>query len=230
MHLELREADELDVALTPAPTSNPPRSSAAERHSKAHSVRGVFLLLYLFIRVCIISRLVVSTGSVHCQQSESPLHTLHHSHVLSFGHEQLDYPHQEVRIALAEFATMPFPIVTRDESRVLHLTALVQRLEAATSRLEDIAQSTGDFKAAPHTALAPTASPAATALSVPTASPQPTIREPPAAVKEDLPASVVEFDTIVEDDITVFEKISKKLGDVVAKQVCGACARCSMWA
>jgi adenylyl cyclase-associated protein len=100
------------------------------------------------------------------------------------------------------------------QTGVLKLTAL-RRLEAATSRLEDIATSVdgpsalenGDGKsAAPG---APTAT--AAAVSAPAAAPAP----PP----EPLPRSIEEFDELIQSDVAAFVTASSKIGGLVEEQV-----------
>jgi adenylyl cyclase-associated protein len=107
------------------------------------------------------------------------------------------------------------------------LTALVSRLEAATSRLEDIATSThgldptsrsvGPTPSSISSSIPPSAGPTATIPAAKTGAAAP--------IEEDLPAVVVEFDTIVKDDLAPLEKISQGLGGLVAEQV-----RLAAWA
>ncbi len=93
----------------------------------------------------------------------------------------------------------------------------LQRLEAATARLEDIASSTIDLPqtatdlqprsgAPPNTGTASTPAPAAPAAA-PTAPPEP------------VPESIEEFDTFVATSVGKYVKLSNALGGLVAEQV-----------
>lgn len=109
------------------------------------------------------------------------------------------------------------------------LTALVSRLEAATSRLEDIATSTHGLDPIPRS-VDPTPSSKSAALppSAGSTATVPTAKTAAAApVEEDLPAVVVEFDTIVKDDLAPLEKISQGIGGLVAEQVRFVTSKCS---
>lgn len=106
------------------------------------------------------------------------------------------------------------------------LTALFSRLEAATSRLEDIATSTHGLDHADRSVGAPASSTSKAApIAAPTsaaAAPVPTStakEAAPSPVADDFPAVVVEFDTIIKDDLAPFEKISSGFGGIVAEQV-----------
>ncbi|KAK4193678.1 adenylate cyclase associated N terminal-domain-containing protein [Podospora australis] len=109
---------------------------------------------------------------------------------------------------------------------------LIKRLEAATSRLEDIAQSAIDSppqssftpsvtstppppsKSAPPPA-PPSAPPAAPVVIAPIPTPAP---PPPAAAKVDLPETVEEYDAFIGSSLDKWLKLSSKLGGVVAEQ------------
>ncbi|KAH8172652.1 adenylyl cyclase-associated protein [Sarocladium implicatum] len=96
-------------------------------------------------------------------------------------------------------------------SSMHNLTTLIKRLEAATSRLEDIATSTElpkDVPALKDTIL----SPPAASTPQPTAAPTP----PPAA--EELPESIEDFDNFLNSSVERFVKLSNEIGGVVAKQ------------
>jgi len=102
------------------------------------------------------------------------------------------------------------------------LTQLVNRLEAATSRLEDIASSTAGFEVAQArqsdgatqsgAAAASTPSdPAATPNAGATPSqPKPASTNPPA---------IESFDALIRDDLTIWFDLSNQLGGVIAEQV-----------
>lgn len=89
------------------------------------------------------------------------------------------------------------------------LTVALTRLEAATSRLEDIASTSAGFDAnPPNGASAP---PAAAAGAATTAS-------PPVKAAESLPASVEAFDAIINTDLKPWLELSSKLGNVIDGQ------------
>ena len=101
-----------------------------------------------------------------------------------------------------------FPAIPRAE-----LTAIINRLEAATSRLEDMASATVE---PPKTNGA--APPPATPLPpVPVAAAAPP--EPPKPLPEDLPESVEEFDGFLTGPLKKFVNLSDELGGPVAEQV-----------
>ncbi|KAJ4300226.1 suppressor of rasval19 [Collariella sp. IMI 366227] len=131
-------------------------------------------------------------------------------------------------------------------SSMHNLTTLIKRLEAATSRLEDIAQSSLDhpqvsqgFQQAvspsqPPAPSAPRSAPTAKAASAAPAAPLPprprrarslpnrhqTLRAPPppAPAAEPVPESVEEFDTLINQSLTNWVKLSNDLGGLVAEQ------------
>lgn len=90
------------------------------------------------------------------------------------------------------------------------LTDIVNRLEAATSRLEDMASAALD----PHGSLG--APPAPTGTLPPPPASQANAPKP---VVEDLPESVEEFDVFLAGSLKTYVDRSKELGDVVAEQV-----------
>ncbi|KAH7022467.1 adenylate cyclase associated N terminal-domain-containing protein [Ilyonectria destructans] len=94
-----------------------------------------------------------------------------------------------------------------------NLTTLIKRLEAATSRLEDIASSTdvpNDIPASNP----PIASPSvATAISTPPAAPA-----PPKPAAEAIPESIEEFDNFLSSAVDKYVKLSNQLGGLVAQQ------------
>lgn len=85
------------------------------------------------------------------------------------------------------------------------------RLEAATSRLEDMATSVDESH--PSTvAVIPTANQSSDSQSTPVPShPQP--------VLEPLPRAIEEFDKLISQDVKSFVEASEKLGDLVEQQV-----------
>ncbi|KAJ1331743.1 adenylyl cyclase-associated protein [Microdochium nivale] len=92
-----------------------------------------------------------------------------------------------------------------------NLTTLIKRLEAATSRLEDIASST---TAQPQSA---SAAPNISSLSSapPAASATPTQQPAPA---EELPESIEEFDSFIASSVQKYVDASNKIGGAVAEQ------------
>lgn len=85
------------------------------------------------------------------------------------------------------------------------------RLEAATSRLEDIATST-ELPKDVSALTQPTASPS-DALTVPVLPPG------PGQAAEPLPESIEDFDKFLSSAVDKYAKLSDQLGGVVAKQV-----------
>jgi len=95
-----------------------------------------------------------------------------------------------------------------------NLTTLIKRLEAATSRLEDIAGSAQESTTRGIT-------PSTTATSsngdvTPSASQS---RAPIPEPAEDEPETVQAFDTMTNDDLKNFSDLSNKVGGLVAQQV-----------
>ncbi|OCT48126.1 Adenylyl cyclase-associated protein [Cladophialophora carrionii] len=91
-----------------------------------------------------------------------------------------------------------------------NLTTLIKRLEAATSRLEDIATAI-DGPGAPvtngvTTSLLPSSAPAGTPEQAPPPPPEP------------LPRSVEAFDQIIQEDVVAFVKAAEKIGGLVEEQ------------
>ncbi|KAI9688095.1 MAG: hypothetical protein M1822_001601 [Bathelium mastoideum] len=95
------------------------------------------------------------------------------------------------------------------------LTRLVSRLEAATSRLEDIASSATSFEAPPSTTPNGSFSASSTA-KVSGPSPQATTPTPPKA--SSLPPAVEEFETIINGDVKPYLNLSQELGGPIAEQ------------
>jgi hypothetical protein len=92
------------------------------------------------------------------------------------------------------------------------LTAIISRLEAATSRLEDMASTavespkTNGAAPPPTAPLPPAPVPAAAAA-------------PPKSVPDPLPESVEEFDDFINSSLKKFVNLSDELGGPVAEQV-----------
>lgn len=110
---------------------------------------------------------------------------------------------------------MPSLIVSSDTG--LRVTNLFLRLEAATSRLEDIASSTIEIPqsvpALQETLASPTASDAAPSA------PEATIPPPaPVAAHEPLPDSIEDFDAFLKTSVANYSKLSAALGGPIAEQ------------
>jgi adenylyl cyclase-associated protein len=108
------------------------------------------------------------------------------------------------------------PAVPRRQS-VLHptlqpppsLTHLLRRLEAATSRLEDIATSVAHFEqpvptSASNSSLHVNGTPTPSSQLTPTASKA----TPPSIKAEDVPAEIEDFDKLISGDLAAFVKLS----------------------
>lgn len=105
------------------------------------------------------------------------------------------------------------PVVRRNiHSQESVLISFIRRLEAATSRLEDIASSSVGFEAAPTNGIAAPTTPAAT--SAPS-------RDSTATVKpiETLPPSVQAFDGLINTELKTWLDLSSKLGGAIEAQV-----------
>ena len=91
------------------------------------------------------------------------------------------------------------------------LIRLIDRLEAATSRLEDIATSTTlpEHQRSPSTA---------NGTKTIAASPAPAAAPVPRAMPEPLPDSVEDFDSFILDTVTKYVKLSEGVGGPVAEQ------------
>ena len=89
---------------------------------------------------------------------------------------------------------------------------VTRRLEAATSRLEDMATSV-DASHPDTVAAINSASPA------PTASAAVAVVEPAPQPAEPLPRSIEEFDRIIKEDVQGFVTASEKIGGLVEQQV-----------
>jgi adenylyl cyclase-associated protein len=103
------------------------------------------------------------------------------------------------------------PTVSRTE-----LTAIIHRLEAATSRLEDMATSSG-VEVPRLNGAAPTPAPTGPLPAPPTISQTPP--QPPKPVQEALPEVVEDFDTFLSGTVKKFVNLSDELGGAIAEQV-----------
>lgn len=111
---------------------------------------------------------------------------------------------------------MPSLVVSSDHNP--RLADLLVRLEAATSRLEDIASSTIEIPhavpALQETLATPAASSSKSASNATSSAPAPA---PPAA-DEPLPDSIDDFDAFLNTSIAKYSKLSKQLGGLIAEQ------------
>lgn len=96
------------------------------------------------------------------------------------------------------------------------LTAIINRLEAATSRLEDMATSTIDPPRL--NGAAPTPAPTGPLPAPPTTSQAPP-PQPPKVAQEVLPESVEEFDALINGAVKKFVNLSDEVGGAIAAQV-----------
>ncbi|KAK3390978.1 adenylate cyclase associated N terminal-domain-containing protein [Podospora didyma] len=103
-----------------------------------------------------------------------------------------------------------------------NLSTLIKRLEAATSRLEDIASSTIELpQAVPgiqHTLASPLSGTSAAASPAPAPSAAPPPPPAPKAPVEPLPESIEEYDAFLGQSVEKFIKNSDAIGGLVAEQ------------
>lgn len=109
------------------------------------------------------------------------------------------------------------------------LTTLIKRLEAATSRLEDIASSSIEIPqgvpalqqtlASPQSGTSTAAGSSVHTPAPPTPAPTPAQQPaPPKMPAEPLPESIEEFDAFIKTSVGKFATLSKDLGGLVAQQ------------
>ncbi|KAI1079216.1 adenylate cyclase associated N terminal-domain-containing protein [Whalleya microplaca] len=112
------------------------------------------------------------------------------------------------------------------QNNMHNLVTLIKRLEAATTRLEDIASSTIELpQAVPAlsttiatpAALTSTASPVSSSLQNGTRAP-PAPPAPKQTPEDPLPESIEEFDNFVSQSVDKYVKASNKLGGLIADQ------------
>ncbi|KAJ3519157.1 hypothetical protein NM208_g14236 [Fusarium decemcellulare] len=101
-----------------------------------------------------------------------------------------------------------------------NLTTLIKRLEAATSRLEDIAASTELPPDAPGLSQPVPAPPKPSVVATPPTAPAPAApsKPEPELVAEPLPESIEEFDAFLSSSVDKYVKLSHELGGLVAQQ------------
>ncbi|KAI0890204.1 adenylate cyclase associated N terminal-domain-containing protein [Annulohypoxylon maeteangense] len=103
------------------------------------------------------------------------------------------------------------------QNNMHNLVTLIKRLEAATTRLEDIASSTIELPQAVPALTATVATPSSLASPIPHAAlpPPPALKEVP---EEHLPESIEEFDNFISQSVEKYVAISNKLGGFIAEQ------------
>ncbi|KAL4934585.1 adenylate cyclase-binding protein [Aspergillus undulatus] len=97
-------------------------------------------------------------------------------------------------------------------SHMHNLTTLIKRLEAATSRLEDMAMSLDDPAAQKAPDSTATPGPQHVERPAPTAPPA------PAPASAPLTPQIEDFDTLINKDVGNFVELGKKIGGLVAEQ------------
>ncbi|KAL5002512.1 adenylate cyclase associated N terminal-domain-containing protein [Aspergillus recurvatus] len=95
-------------------------------------------------------------------------------------------------------------------SHMHNLTTLIKRLEAATSRLEDMAMSLDEHDAQK--------APDNSAALEPQALERPTPTAPAAPAAAPLPSQIVDFDTLISKEVENFVQLGKKIGGLVTEQ------------
>lgn len=106
------------------------------------------------------------------------------------------------------------------------LTVIIRRLEAATSRLEDIASSSTSFETVENGKLSQSNAPRASAPNLPGTIPagnNPATESAKPAAPE-LPPAIKEMDELIENDVKTFVEASKGIDPLVEGQV-GVCER-----
>lgn len=100
------------------------------------------------------------------------------------------------------------------------LTAIIRRLEAATSRLEDIASTSTTFEALENGKLAQGNAPRASAPHLPgTAVAGSPAVEAPKPVAPELPPAIKEMDELIDGEVKTFVEASKGIDSLVEGQV-----------
>lgn len=105
------------------------------------------------------------------------------------------------------------PVVVSEDTNQ-RVTNLLHRLEAATSRLEDIASSTIEIPQAVPALKETLASPDASSKAIADAPAQ----RAAAPATEPLPESIEDFDAFLKSSVENFSKLSKAIGGVIAEQ------------
>lgn len=106
------------------------------------------------------------------------------------------------------------PLFFSSPDHGVRLTNLLGRLEAATSRLEDIASSTVEIPQVVPNIQETLASPVAGSAGGPSNA----VPAAPAAAVEELPESVEDFDSFLKSSVDKYLDLSKQLGGLIAEQ------------
>ncbi|KAI1264206.1 adenylyl cyclase-associated protein [Xylariaceae sp. FL1019] len=112
------------------------------------------------------------------------------------------------------------------QNNIHNLVTLIKRLEAATTRLEDIASSTIELPhavpALAHSGATPPDFPNNDVAPLPPVTSSTATSSPPAVAadvpREDLPESVEEFDAFIDQAVARYVQASNKLGGLIAEQ------------
>lgn len=96
------------------------------------------------------------------------------------------------------------------------LTSILRRLEAATSRLEDMASAIAEPPKTNGTLPAETSNAAPVVAAATSKSPSPLTPKP---IAEPLPQIIEDFDSFIADSVQKYVKLSDGIGGVVAEQV-----------
>ncbi|KAJ0115399.1 hypothetical protein J7T55_012678 [Diaporthe amygdali] len=104
------------------------------------------------------------------------------------------------------------PVVVSSDTNQ-RVTNLLHRLEAATSRLEDIASSTIEIPQAVPALKETLASPPPTSKAIPDAP-----SHAPSASDEPLPDSIEDFDAFLKSSVENYSKLSQAIGGLIAEQ------------
>ena len=101
------------------------------------------------------------------------------------------------------------------------LTRLVRRLEAATSRLEDMTHDALEPRSQPNGIPAIPGGPPRSAVTEDARTDEPGgTSPPPKAMAQPLPPSIDDFDGLMNGDVKAFVNMSDELGGALAEQVC----------
>ncbi|KAH9897219.1 adenylate cyclase associated N terminal-domain-containing protein [Xylariomycetidae sp. FL2044] len=109
------------------------------------------------------------------------------------------------------------------QNNMHNLVTLIKRLEAATTRLEDIASSTIELPQAVPALKQSTPTPPNNGSAVQNPAPLPPVNSPPVAApkstpQEPLPESIEEFDAFINTTVDKYVKASNKLGGLISEQ------------
>ncbi|OTA69568.1 hypothetical protein K449DRAFT_384530 [Hypoxylon sp. EC38] len=108
------------------------------------------------------------------------------------------------------------------QNNIHNLVTLIKRLEAATTRLEDIASSTIELPQAVPALTATVATPSRPSSVASPTPQQPASAPSPVAQKQEpqepLPESIEEFDAFIDQSVDKYVRASNKLGGLIAEQ------------